>query len=282
MKKTVFVLFAISLAVQVCLFADGGNYVPVEGASATKYITAYKNQNTGTLPDLSISLRLLDAADSEFTEDGKELTLPVDARGSYYKAFSWVLAGNAFGPINLTFTFARMTLNGAKTSTQTEYVPYQVKMVYGSSKVGNSVIQMNAESTAQAYVSNSFTGTTYRMKYADSISGGAVASLSSSNGEFPSSDPSDNSVGNPFTVTLTYNMSTKTKVTDADNNDKKSVYISNVTQNGHANVCDYWNRTGTVYVKLLVNNDRTWRTNTSIKVKAGKYLANVIVGVTPQ
>ena len=278
MKKVLFVLFVFVLAAQVCLFADGGNYVPVEGASATKYITAYKNQNTGTLPDLSISLRLLDAADSEFTEDGKELNLPVDARGSYYKAFSWVLAGNAFGPINLTFSFARMTLNGANTSTQTEYVPYQVKMVYGTSKVGNSVIKMNAQSTAQAYVSNSFTGTTYRMFYADSISEGAVASLSDNGGEFPAS----NSVGNAFSVALTYNMSSNTKVENADKVDKKTEYINKVKQNDHANVCDYWNRTGTVYVKLLVNNDRTWRTNTSIKVKAGQYRANVIVGVTPQ
>lgn len=278
MKKIVLVLFALSLAVQACLFADDGTYVPVEGTSATKIITAYKNQNAGSLPDLSISIRLLDAADSEFTENGKELNLPVDARGSYYKAFSWVLAGNAFGTVNLTFSFARMTLNGANTNTQTEYVPYQVKMVYGSSKVGNSVIQMNAQSTAQAYVSNSFAGTTYRMLYADSISNGAVASLNTNGGEAPAT----NSVGNAFNVALTYNMSSNTQVKDANNADKKSEYINKVTQNNHANVCDYWNRTGTVYVKLLVNNDRTWSTNTSIKVKAGQYRANVTVGVTIQ
>ena len=277
MKRIVLLAAVLSLAVCFCLSADGGTYTLVEGTTTSRIISAYKNENTGVLPDLSVTIRLLDSSDSEFTEEGKELNIPVDARGSYYKAFSWVLSGNAFGSLTLTFSFARMSLNGATTNTQTEYIPYTVKMVYGASRVGNSTIQMNTASTAQAYVSNSFTGTTYRMFYADSISGGAVASTDSNGGEFPA-----NNVGNAFSVILTYNMSSYTKVQNANAQDRKTEYINKVTQDNHANVCDYWNRTGTAYVKLLINNDRTWSTNANIKARAGQYRANVTVGVTVQ
>lgn len=275
MKKLILVAFVLCLATTFCLFADGESYMQVDGAS--RIITAYKNQKTGELPDLSMAIRLLDSSDTEFAEDGKDINLPVDARGSYYKAFSWVFSGNAFGAVTLTFSFARMSLDGANTNNQTEYIPYKVKMVYSPSKVGNSTIQMNTASTAQAYMTNSFTGTTYRMYYADSISGGAVSSLNTSGGEFPASN-----YGNAFSVTLTYNMSSNTEVKNESAEDRKTEYIRKVTQGNHANVCDYWNRSGTAYVQLLINNDRTWSTNSNIKAKVGEYRANVIVGVNVQ
>ena len=275
MKKLILVTLVLCLAAQFWLFADGESYTQVDGAS--RIITAYKNQKTGELPDLSMAIRLLDSSDIEFVEDGKDINLPVDARGSYYQAFSWVFSGNAFGQVTLTFSFARMSLNGANTNNQTEYIPYKVKMIYSPSKVGNSTIQMNTASTAQAYMTNSFTGTTYRMYYADSISSGAVSSLNASGGESPASN-----YGNAFSVALTYNMSSNTKVQNANAQDKKQEYINKVTQNNHSNVCDYWNRSGTAYVQLLINNDRTWSTNSSIKAKVGEYRANVTVGVTVQ
>ena len=277
MKKYMLVVFAVSIIAQFFLFADGETYTEVSDLGTTRIISAYKNEKTGNLPELSITIRLLNSVGSEF-DDSSKLTLPVEARGSYYKAFDWILAGNSFGQTTLSFSFSRMSLNGDNTNQVTEYFPYKVKMVYSSSKVGNNTIQMNTTSTAQAYVSNSFTGTTYRMKYADSISNGAVASLGTAGGEHPS----DDDVGNPFSFSLVYDMSSNTKVEDANAQNKKSEYISGVTQNGHANVCDYWNRTGSVYVKLLVNNDRTWSTNTNNKVRAGQYYANVTVGVSVQ
>ena len=277
MKKIVLVVFIISI-VHFCIFADGETYTEVTDLGTTSIISAYKNEKTGNLPELSITIRLLNSAGSEF-DDSSELTIPVDARGSYYKAFDWVMAGNSFGQTVLSFSFSRMSLNGNNTNQVTEYFPYKVKVVYSASKVGNNTLNMNTGSTAQAYVSNSFTGTTYRMKYADSISEGAVASLNDSGGVYPT-DEDDENLGNPFSFSLTYDMSANTTVKDANNNDKKSEYKSKVTQNGHANVCDYWNRTGSVYVKLLVNNDRTWSTNSSNKVRAGQYYANVTVGVS--
>lgn len=275
MKKFILLTAVLCLSVQIYLFASEG-YVQVEGAS--RIISAYKNQRTGELPELSMAIRLLDSSDVEFVDNGRDLNLPVDARGSYYQAFSWVFSGNAFGQVTLTFSFARMTLNGANTNTQTEYIPYTVKMVYGSSKIGNSTIQMNTASTAQSYVSNSFTGTTYKMFYADSISGGAVASFATSGGE----SPANNGIGNAFNVALVYNMSSYTKVQNSNGQDRKQEYVNKVTQGNHANVCDYWNRSGTAYVKLLINNDRTWSSNSNIKAKVGDYRANVTVGVTVQ
>ena len=104
MKKIVLVVFIISIIVQFCLFADGETYTEVADLGTTSIISAYKNEKTGNLPELSITIRLLDSAGSEF-DDSSELTLPVDARGSYYKAFDWILAGNSLAKQPYPFLF---------------------------------------------------------------------------------------------------------------------------------------------------------------------------------
>lgn len=282
MKKVVLIVILILLP--VVLFADGEYFL---SSSMTKTITAYKTGASGTLPSLAVSLRLLDASQTEFNDSNYEIDVPGTARGNTYAAFSWILAGNAFGTLKLKFSFGQLSVAGTPTNVQREYIPYDVMLVYGVSRVGNSSLQINTTSTASSYVTNNYAGTTYRFFYADSISG---ASSQVSSAEAASVSASAGS------ATVTYNMSTNTKVANSsgsfgnNNTQYKTAYINAVSGSGSNSipaVCDHWNRTGTAYVYLKIENvtdDQSgrvrWKNNTSVILDAGKYYATIKVEVS--
>ena len=284
MKKVV--LFILLILLPVVLFADGEYFL---SSSMTKTITAYKTGVSGTLPSLAVSLRLLEASQTEFNDSNYEIDVPGTARGNTYAAFSWILAGNAFGSLKLKFSFGQLSVAGTPTNVQKEYIPYDVMLVYGVSRVGNSSLQINHVSTATSYVTNNYAGTTYRFFYADSISG---ASSQVSSAEATSVSASSGS------ATVTYNMSTNTKVANSsgsfginDQDDQyKTEYINAVSVSGYNTVyavCDHWNRTGTAYVYLRIENvtdDQAgrvrWKDNTSVVLDAGKYYATITVEVS--
>lgn len=276
MKKCMVFIFIILFP--ALLFADGEYFL---SNSMTKKITAYKNTVSGNIPQLSVSLRLFDPSQTEFTDVNHEIDIPSAERGRYSAAFSWIIAGNAFSTLKLKFSFWQMSLLGVQQSSNTKYIPYDIKLVYGTSRVGNSSLQINTESTASSYVTNNFTGTTYRFFYADSISG-ASSQLSSATAV--------NVDSSKVETTVTYNMSTKTKVANSsgnfgNNNQYKTAYTTAV---GSPAVCDYWNRSGTAYALLKienVTNDEAGRVRWSgvspdIYLDDGKYYATVKVEVS--
>lgn len=281
MKKVVLIIMLILLP--VVLFADGEYHL---SSSMERKITAYKTDVTGTVPALAVSLRLLDASQKDFNGSDSKVDVPASYRGNTYAAFSWILAGNVFGPLNLKFSFGQLSVAVTPTNVQKEYIPYDVMLVYGVSRVGNSSLQINHVSTATSYVTNNYAGTTYRFFYADSISG---ASSQVSSAEATSVSASSGS------ATVTYNMSTNTKVANSSgsfgNNDTeyKTAYINSVSVSGYDtvySVCDHWNRTGTAYVYLRIENvtdDQAgrvrWKDNTSVILDAGDYSATITVEV---
>lgn len=276
-------LVVIMIVLPVLLFADDGYFL---SNSTKKIITAYKTGVSGTLPQMDVSLRLLDASQTEFVETDYEIDIPSASRGDYYEAFSWVLAGNAFGTLKLKFSFAQMSLYGTSTNVQTKYIPYEVKLVYGVSRVGNSTLHINTVSTASSYVTNNFSGTTYRFFYADSVSG-AKSDLDSASAVSVSAST--------VSSTVTYNMITNTKVANAsgsfgNNNQYRTAYINAVSGSGSNSipaVCDHWNRTGMAYVRLKIENvanDQTgqvrWTDDSSVILDSGKYYSTVTVEVS--
>ena len=280
MKKVVLIIILILLP--AVLFADG-DYVL--SSSMSKKITAYKTGVSGTVPALAVSLRLLDESQTEFNGADSGVDVPASYRGNTYAAFSWILAGNVFGPLKLKFSFGQLCISGTPTTVQKDYIPYDVMLVYGVSRVGNSSLQINTTSTASSYVTNNYSGTTYRFFYADSISGASSAI---------SSSPSASVSASTGSATVTYNMSTKTRVANSSgsygNDDQyKTEYINAVSVSGYDtvySVCDHWNRTGTAYVYLRIENvtdDQAgrvrWKDNTSVILDAGDYSATITVEV---
>ena len=259
--------------------------------SLDRVISAYKISTTGNIPHLALSVRLLDSSDSEFLAQDYEVNIPDTARGTYFGAFSWVLAGNAFETVNVSFTFYQMCLNGQSTVSRDEYIPYDVKLVYGTSRVGNSSIHMNGASTSENYVENNYAGTTYRFYYADEVTGDIAADTSSATAKSVTTSSASFAVA--------YDMSEYTKVTNASGAESyrqgnrtkyyKDDYITAVsvsTQDwqGHSKipaVCDHWNRTGMAYIMPKITSDgKIPNSNPEIKLKNGWYYATVVVEVS--
>ena len=232
-------------------------------------------------------LRIIDASGTEFDDSGHEINVPGSYRSANFGAFSWFLSGNAFEGINFRITFGQLCRGGVATSEKENYIPYEVRLVYGSSRIGNSPIQMNAYSTAQTYVSNSFAGTAYRMFYADSITN-AYGDLNEA--------VAVPVAASPVSVSMTYNMKPYTKVAKSsgsfgNNNEYRTAYVNAVhtytdgqgIEHERTVVCDHWNRTGNAYVKLLITDDSLWSEDSpdpGIELDNGKYSATITVEVS--
>ena len=287
------ILMLLSIFCSSFLFADSvddpGPYHVDH--SLDRIISAYKIATTGNIPHLAVSVRLLDASETEFQAQGYEINIPENARGTYFGAFSWVVAGNAFQTVNVSFSLGQMSLNGQPTSATNEYIPYNAKLVYGTSRVGNSPIHMNGASTSQNYVENNYAGTTYHMYYADKVTGDIGSTLNSATPKSVSTAP--------VSFAVAYDMSNYTKVTNTSGQESyttgtgrqqvthyyKDDYISAVsvgTQDwqGHTTippVCDHWNRIGMAYIMPNITSDGKVQ---DTKLKTGTYYATVTVEVS--
>ena len=259
--------------------------------SMDKVISAYKIAITNNIPHLAVSVRLLDSSEIEFQDQGHEINIPENARGTYFGAFSWVLAGNAFQTVNVSFTLGQMSLNGQPTSSKDEYIPYSAKLVYGTSRVGNASIHMNGRTSSLNYIVNNFTNVTYHFYYADAVTGDIGSDLNSA--------AAKNISTASVSFDVAYNMSTYTKVTNTNGDEtygnarpaKKYIddYITAVsvrTQDwqGHTTipaVCDHWNRIGMAYIMPNITSDgKIPDSNPEIKLKTGNYYATVTVEVS--
>ena len=285
MRKALILLIVCLVTVFMVSAIDESSYKV--DTSVSKTITAYKTALSFDVPALAITVRLSDSSGNEFSIRGYEISIPYLYRNDYYAAFTWYIAGNAFETTYVKLTFGQMCKGGTTTSDKTKYIPYDVCLIYSPSRIGNSSIQMNTESTSASYLTNTYSGTTYRFFYADSVTN-AYARLSEA-----TSFRVDSSAGNY--KTLEYNMSTQTKVANSsgsfgpENNTSqyKTEYINAVrtytdefdVQQTRPVVCDQWNRTGAAYVKLLVTDDSLWSEDPSVVLENGKYQATVTVEV---
>ena len=223
------------------LFAEGTRVLDSE----TKVVSAYKLGTTAQVQDPMLTLRMMDVNNAEF-EASETVATPVEARDTDYSTFYWVLGGNVFGPVSLTFSFGPMWQNGLQSSGK--YIPYKMTLTHVSSKVGNSVLACN-----KASVSLPVTYMDYDFRYADSIS-------------YPSSVSVTNTAK---TATVSYNLNTS---------------YTTVEQNGSVasypyGVCSYWNRMGLATIHLQINENGVPTVGTATQLPDGMYYANISITI---
>lgn len=285
MKKTSILVLLLLVPLMFLCAVDENTYK--RNSSVSKMITAYKLELSYDVPTWEVLLRIIDASGTEFDDAGHEINVPGSYRSENFGAFTWFLSGNAFEGLTLKLTFGQLCRNGVSTDEKKQYIPYEVRLVYGASRIGNSPIQMNAYSTAQAYVGNTYSGTNYRFFYADSITN-AYGNINSAVA-VPVADAQ-------VSVSMSYNMKSYTKVANSEgsfgnDNQYRAAYVNavktyvdehGVTQTRKV-VCDYWNRTGTAFLKLLITDDSLWSEDSpdpGIELDNGKYVATITVEVS--
>ncbi|MCQ2412509.1 MAG: hypothetical protein MJ057_06085 [Sphaerochaetaceae bacterium] len=244
-----FTFFMVILLCAAFVHADGSS-LPTLG-SASKVITAYKRKMTDDIPEAEVHLRLLDSNENEFFLNS-DVDIPLNARNIEYSALSWVFSGNIYGPLTVTYTFNPMYDEGITTTTATKIIPYDVTLTHTQTRIGNTPIAVNKASGATSYMTNSFT--TYKFKYADSVTGvGTKKSITTS----------------AQSISVVYDMSANTVVKTAGDAD------ANYT----LDVCDYWNRYGFALVTLKITPEGT-RVGNTTKFDDGVYYANVSVEIS--
>lgn len=223
------------------LFAEGTRVLDSE----TKVVSAYKLGVSAEVQDPMLTLRMMDINNAEF-EASEIVATPMEARDTDYSTFYWVLGGNVFGPVSLTFSFGPMWQNGLQSSGK--YIPYKMTLTHVSSKVGNSVLACN-----KASVSLPITYMDYDFRYADSTS-------------YPSTVSVTNTAK---TATVSYNLNTS---------------YTTVEQNGSAanypySVCSYWNRMGLATIHLQINENGVPTVGTATQLPDGMYYANISITI---
>lgn len=250
--KNRFLLLVLFTCCLFCLFSESWN----------PQITAYKrNIASGTVPAPVCNLfRILDVTSSDMAANEVEW-IPANYRNVNYDAFSWVLGGNVFGPVVVSFEFGPMYID---TLSQDDFIPYDVILSHTGSRIGNTTITscIGSQTATTSYVTtNDFS--TYSYYYMDSIS-------------FTGGRDSVSVINSPQSITITYDMSDKTVVKDGNTEINNYPY----------NVCNYWNRYGSGTIKLKIATDGSrleghpYLSNGSTKFSSGNYYADVVVSIT--
>lgn len=252
MKKTVISMLILLIA--FFAFADSNNFDLL--GSTTSEITAFKA--LGTSSEISgetyVNLALYQGSEGSTTVyDGKDIS--ISARNTAYTAFNWVLTGNAYKLVSLSFSFSPMTM----TSDSTKYIPYSVSLTKNDTMVG-TVTANNSNTTRTQY---SIDNTTRYVLYKDTITVPNTVNITTATG-----------VG-----TVSYNMSTATKVYK-DNNTSHTGNYYIVSYSGA--VCSEWIRTGqaSITLKITDNGSSVQYVNGNTVLDNGKYVANVVVTIT--
>ena len=244
MKKAIIItvtLFSLFSAV----FADGTRVLDSE----TKVISAYKRGITDQVQEQMLTIRMMDTNSSEF-ENSEIVVTPLDSRDSDYPVFYWVLGGNIYHSVSVTFLFEPMWKDGLSSSGK--YIPYTLKLSHVSSKVGNSVLVCDRPSVSLPI---SFMG--YEFYYADSV-------------DYPE-NPITIVPGANGSATVSYDMSTN---------------YTRVKQNGNSvsysgNVCSFWNRMGLATIHLMINSNAIPTNVTgAAQLPDGMYFSTVTVSIT--
>jgi hypothetical protein len=239
MKRLAIAVFLLLMA-GVRLYADGTRVL----SSETRVISAYKLEASDTVPDKTLTMRLLDTGYEEFT-NSEIISTPIDARDADYKVFYWVLGGNIYTSQDIDFTFGPMWLNGLESSGK--YIPFTLTLSHMSSKVGNSVLAVNKAPTS---IPVTFLG--FDFEYADKTEYPATFAVTDSQ----------------VSKTVSYNMSTYTEI-----------YSGSTRINDYSyDVCSYWNRMGVAVIHLQIDESGV-TTTTSQQLPDGMYYSTVTVTI---
>ena len=262
--KKLFVFIVFSTVLLSSLFSDD---------FWDSQITAYKTSASGgTVPAPVCTLfRILGSNDSELSSGDVEW-IPISSRKADFNAFTWVLGGNVFGSVYVSFEFKPMYID---TENKDDYIPYEVELNHNNSRIGNTAISTsigNGTSPTTSYaITNDFTS--YNYYYVDSAN-------------YDNAQNSTTIINQPDTITIVYDMSKNTVIKEGTtvihNRNEQTGAITNYS----LNVCNYWNRYGAGTVKLLIESDGTRLDNhplyssESTKFASGNYYAEVVVSIS--
>ena len=262
MKKRIIVFLLLSGVFLSCLFPE----------TWSSQITAYKtNVTTGTPPNPVCTLfRILGPTNSEISSEKKYPEwIPINYRNSEFDAFTWVLGGNVFGPVNVSFEFCPMFID---TESEDDYIPYVVELNHSNSRIGNTEISTgigSATASSSYAMTNDYTD--YNYFFADS----AV---------FEGNKNSCEVVSSAETITITYDMSKYTKIKEGNSTIHDRTAETPITDY-NLSVCNYWNRygSGTVLLEIDANGLRPdthpLYSSEATRFSAGDYYAEVIVSI---
>ena len=246
---TIFLLVVILLP----LFSD---------ETASKVLTAFKRTAINTIPAEVAMIRIIDPESDDITAGG-EIVIPKYVRGSNYTAFTWVVFGNSYGPLELQFSFYPLVLDGDENvSSANKIIPYKVKLNYSTTMVGDYVIDTtNANTnTEQERIACDFLSNRF-FYFCDSISIDNEVVLVDGSGY--------------KNKTVQFNMSSQSRVVqDGENNAEEEVTYSYT-------VCNYWTRRGVAIVDLLISDDGYSLDGGTIFTD-GTYEASVVLSITKQ
>ena len=244
------------LFLSLCLSLFANDYWTVD--SVHKQVTAFKRLATDpSVPaDQEFNVRIINANDATISYES-EVVLPEEARGDVeYNSFRFVLYGNIYGSIQVTFYYGPMVKGGlnnwspdASVSNSVFVIPYEIEMVHSSTRMGNTLIgttKRTAQTTAgQLPIQYNYCNTIYDFFYADSVSVTSGVSVERQT----------------RSISFTYNLKTNT-------------YVEGYPSS--AKVCSYWNRYGSATMSLGVTNDMlagaydgTYYANVSVYIETG-------------
>lgn len=263
MKKRIIVFLFLSGVFLSCVFPE----------TWSSQITAYKtNVTAGTPPNPVCTLfRILSPTNSEISSEKKEPEwIPNSYRNSEFDAFTWVLGGNVFGSVNVSFTFHPMFID---TENEDDYIPYVVELNHSNSRIGNTAISTGVgnETTSSSYaMTNDYTD--YDYFFADSV-------------VFEGNENSCEVFSSEETITVTYDMSKNTVIKQGTTVIHDRNAQTGAITNYNLSVCNYWNRYGSGTVLLKINADGSRLTShplyssESTKFSSGDYYAEVVVSI---
>lgn len=247
--KRIVLITCFLLLFCIVLFADDDD--------KQKYIlTAFKGEMASENPKLSVDFRLIDSRANSVTSN-MPINIPQEFRQTEYEAFSWVLTGNAYGQVLLSFNFGPMRNEVVSEGQEnlTRNISYKVKLYHESTRIGNATIASYSRTLNETERNNlrqgssinfSYGGVSYDLYYADYYSASGEVTIGSSGS---------------VTTSISYSFATNT-VSDG------------FPPSQTVNVCNYWNR----YGKAIVYLDLPSSAN---GYASGMYNADVVLTVTP-
>ena len=219
--------------------------------SDTCIVTAFKRipSSDPSTETPFVNVRIIGPGDNSVSSSVSDyrLDLPETARGNYYHAFSWVLSGNAYREVSISFNFKPMKLSSS------EAIPYSVKLNHAYTRIGNTEIPFSIDNnnlgSALIYESKKF-------YYCDTVFyGNNVLNPYDQQKTVENISASDKS------ATFKYSLGSSTVVQEYKNGSWTSCAYTDST-------CSYWNRMGDVYVCIDIPSKPT-------AYSTGDYMATV-------
>ncbi len=254
MKKHILVIFMFLVLI---LFAVSAEINFETFYNNSFKISAYKIGKTAGedgRPTELIDIRITDPGSNEVQvvstqtpiSETPYLDVPVSARTSYYTAFYWSMYGNYYNSLQLRFIFYPMVLYANNQPDYSNCIPYNIKLVHNTTKIGNTEIDVNRDSTLTTPIKEEYSGLYFY--YADSISGDI--SINNSN-VTPKSINSGNTSG--VGADVSYNMRPNSRVEEWIETEQNGVTTTQITTITYTDtICNYWSRSGRAEILLEV------------------------------